>query len=128
MKRRRLLGLTAATASTAGCVVGYHDAGAAESDADPIPGVDLPVPRDEIETPAPRDQIPAIVDPAFGGWSEAKTTGDDRETLDRLREFRGYGRPILVSINRKNFLREIAGRSTDEALSVSLAATSMAVE
>ncbi len=69
-----------------------------------------------------------IVDPAFGGWSEAKTTADDRETFDRLREFRGYGRPILVSINRKNFLREIAGRDTEEALAVSLAATSMAVE
>jgi len=40
-----------------------------------------------------------IVDPAFGGWSEEKTTGDDRETFDRLREFRGHGRPILVSIN-----------------------------
>jgi len=69
-----------------------------------------------------------IVDPAFGGWSEAKTLEDDRETLRRLREFRGLGRPILVSINRKNFLREIAGRSTEEALAVSLAATSMAVE
>jgi dihydropteroate synthase len=69
-----------------------------------------------------------IVDPAFGGWSEAKTTDQDRETLRRLREFRGYGRPILVSINRKNFLREVAGRSTEEALPVSLAATSMAVE
>jgi dihydropteroate synthase len=69
-----------------------------------------------------------IVDPAFGGWSAAKTTDDDRETFDRLREFRGYGRPILVSINRKNFLREIAGRDTEKALPVSLAATSMAVE
>ena len=69
-----------------------------------------------------------IVDPAFGGWSEEKTTDDDRETFDRLREFRGYGRPILVSINRKNFLREIAGRDTEAALPVSLAATSMAVE
>jgi len=69
-----------------------------------------------------------IVDPAFGGWSEAKTLEDDRETFRRLREFRGLGQPILVSINRKNFLREIAGRSTDEALAVSLAATSMAVE
>ena len=69
-----------------------------------------------------------IVDPAFGGWSEAKTTDDDRETFDRLREFRAYGRPILVSINRKNFLREVAGRDTEGALSVSLAATSMAVE
>ncbi|WP_148414275.1 dihydropteroate synthase [Haloferax sp. KTX1] len=69
-----------------------------------------------------------IVDPAFGGWSEAKTLEHDRETFDRLREFRGYGYPILVSINRKNFLRDVAGRSTEEALPVSLAATSMAAE
>jgi len=69
-----------------------------------------------------------ILDPAFGGWSEAKTLGDDRETFRRLREFRGYGRPLLVSINRKNFLRDLAGRSTEAALPVSLAATSMAVE
>jgi dihydropteroate synthase len=69
-----------------------------------------------------------IVDPAFGGWSEAKTLDDDRETFRRLREFRAIGQPVLVSINRKNFLRELAGRSTDEALPVSLAATSMAVE
>jgi len=69
-----------------------------------------------------------IVDPAFGGWSEAKTLDDDRETFRRLREFRGLGRPVLVSINRKNFLRELAGRSTEEALPVSLAATAMAVE
>jgi dihydropteroate synthase len=69
-----------------------------------------------------------IVDPAFGGWSEAKTLADDRETFHRLREFRALGRPILVSINRKNFLCDIAGRSTEEALPVSLAATAMAVE
>ncbi|WP_017343400.1 dihydropteroate synthase [Halorubrum sp. T3] len=69
-----------------------------------------------------------ILDPAFGGWSEAKTHDDDRETFHRLREFRGYGRPLLVSINRKSFLKTIAGRSTEEALPVSLAATSMAVE
>jgi dihydropteroate synthase len=69
-----------------------------------------------------------LVDPAFGGWSEGKTTDDDRETFRRLREFRGLGQPILVSINRKNFLREVAGRSTEAALPVSLAATSMAVE
>jgi dihydropteroate synthase len=69
-----------------------------------------------------------IVDPAFGGWSEAKTLEHDRETLRRLREFRALGRPILVSINRKNFLRDLAGRDTEAALPVSLAATSMAVE
>jgi len=69
-----------------------------------------------------------IVDPAFGGWSEAQTLDDDRETFRRLREFRALERPMLVSINRKNFLGEIAGRETDERLPVSLAATSMAVE
>ncbi|MFB6266404.1 MAG: dihydropteroate synthase [Halodesulfurarchaeum sp.] len=69
-----------------------------------------------------------IVDPAFGGWSEAQTLGDDRETFRRLGEFRALDRPILVSINRKNFLRRLAGRSTEEALPVSLAATAMAVE
>ena len=69
-----------------------------------------------------------IIDPAFGGWSEEKTLEDDRETFRRLREFRAIGQPILVSINRKNFLRELAGRETEQALPVSLAATSMAVE
>ncbi|MFC6768953.1 dihydropteroate synthase [Natrinema soli] len=69
-----------------------------------------------------------IVDPAFGGWSEAQTLEDDRETFRRLREFRALGRPMLVSINRKNFLGEIADRETEERLPVSLAATSMAVE
>ncbi|MFB6074013.1 MAG: dihydropteroate synthase [Haloarculaceae archaeon] len=69
-----------------------------------------------------------LVDPAFGGWSEEKTTEQDRETLRRLREFRALDRPILISINRKNFLRELTGRSTEDALPVSLAATSMAVE
>jgi dihydropteroate synthase len=69
-----------------------------------------------------------IVDPAFGGWSADKTLEDDRETFRRLREFRGLGQPILVSINRKNFLRDLAGRTTEEALPVSLAATAMAVE
>ena len=69
-----------------------------------------------------------IIDPAFGGWSEEKTIEDDQETFRRLREFRGYGHPILVSINRKNFLRSVAGRDTEGALPVSLAATAMAVE
>jgi len=69
-----------------------------------------------------------IVDPAFGGWAEDQTLEDDRETFRRLREFRGLNRPMLVSINRKNFLRSLADRSTEGALPVSLAATSMAVE
>ena len=84
---------------------------------------------DEIYAALARDPLTekTIVDPAFGGWSDGKTTAVDRETFERLGEFRGIGHPILVSINRKDFLREIAGRSTEKALSVSLAATSMAV-
>ncbi|WP_050048322.1 dihydropteroate synthase [Halanaeroarchaeum sulfurireducens] len=69
-----------------------------------------------------------IVDPAFGGWSQDKTLEDDRETLRRLREFRALDRPMLVSINRKNFLKSIVDRDTAGALPASLAATSMAVE
>jgi dihydropteroate synthase len=69
-----------------------------------------------------------IVDPAFGGWSEAKTTADDRETFRRLPAFRRFERPILVSINRKNFLGEVVDRDTDERLPASLAATALAVE
>ncbi len=76
------------------------------------------------------DPLPpgTIVDPAFGGWSTGKTEAVDRETFRRLREFQALDRPILVSINRKNFLRNVADRSTEGALPVSLAATSMAVE
>ena len=69
-----------------------------------------------------------IIDPAFGGWSEDKDLAADQETFDRLREFAAIDRPLLVSINRKNFLRKPLGRSTEEALPVSLAATSLAVE
>ena len=69
-----------------------------------------------------------IIDPAFGGWSEAKTLADDRETFDRLAEFRRFDRPILVSINRKNFVGELVGKPTEERLPASLAATALAVE
>lgn len=69
-----------------------------------------------------------IVDPAFGRWCEEKTLEVDAETFDRLPEFRIFGRPVLASINRKNFLRKPIGRSTEAALPASLAATAMAVE
>ncbi len=69
-----------------------------------------------------------ILDPAFGGWSEEKTLADDRETFHRLGEFRELGRPLLVSINRKNFLGDVVDRETDDRLPASLAATALAVE
>jgi dihydropteroate synthase len=69
-----------------------------------------------------------IVDPAFGGWSEAKTLADDREIFHRLREFRDLNCPLLVSLNRKNFVGDIVDRPTDDRLPASLAATALAVE
>ncbi len=69
-----------------------------------------------------------IVDPAFGGWSEAKTLEDDREIFSRLGEFCDLGQPMLVSINRKNFLGDIVERETADRLPASLAATALAVE
>ena len=69
-----------------------------------------------------------ILDPAFGGWSETKTLADDHETFHRLEEFRSFGKPLLISINRKNFLGDVVDRDTDERLPASLAATALAVD
>jgi len=68
-----------------------------------------------------------ILDPAFGGWSKAKPTPTT------ARRSTGYGSSAATvarcsSRSTKSFLKTIAGRSTEEALPVSLAATSMAVE
>ncbi|AWB26634.1 dihydropteroate synthase [Halococcoides cellulosivorans] len=68
-----------------------------------------------------------IVDPAFGRWSDAQTLDQDRALLARLGELRALDRPILVSLHRKSFLRELCDRSTEDALPVSLAATALAV-
>ncbi|MFB6133464.1 MAG: dihydropteroate synthase [Halanaeroarchaeum sp.] len=85
---------------------------------------------DKVYAALERGPLPenAIVDPAFGGWSASKTLEDDRATFRRLREFAALDRPILVSINRKNFLRTVVDRSTEDALPVSLGATALAVE
>ena len=85
---------------------------------------------DDIFDALVADPLPpqTIIDPAFGGWSEEKDLAADRETFDRLREFAAIDHPLLVSINRKNFLRKPLNRSTDEALPASLAATALAVE
>lgn len=76
-----------------------------------------------------RDPLPedAIVDPAFGRWSDEQTLEQDRALLDRLGEFRALDRPLLVSLHRKSFLRTLCDRSTEAALPVSLAATAIAV-
>ncbi|MFB6360917.1 MAG: dihydropteroate synthase [Halobacteriales archaeon] len=95
----------------------------------------------DLERPGALDRVDAIydaladeltaktiVDPAFGGWSESKSLAVDRETFRRLGEFRALGRPLLVSINRKNFLKDVVGRDTEGALPASLGATALAVQ
>ncbi|MEF8800415.1 MAG: dihydropteroate synthase [Halolamina sp.] len=70
-----------------------------------------------------------IIDPAFGGWYDEKTYGDNWEMFRRLREFRAFGRPILTATNREDFLGDIADRpETEDQLAVSLAAATMEVE
>ena len=69
-----------------------------------------------------------ILDPAFGRWSEAQDLAGDRALFRSLERFRAHGRPLLVSINRKNFLGEIVDRPTEKRLSASLAATALAID
>lgn len=85
---------------------------------------------DDIYAALASDPLPpkTIIDPAFGGWSEEKGEAVDQETFHRLSEFRAIGKPMLVSINRKNFLRHLVDRTTEKALPASLAATALAVE
>lgn len=76
--------MTAAAVSTAGYTVGYNggDRPRTEAESDPVPGVDLPVPSEDIETRLGKDSIPAVVDPAFAAdWSGLDTEGIDDPTL-----------------------------------------------
>lgn len=77
-----------------------------------------------------RDPLPenAIIDPAFGNWCEAKTPDVDRELFERLGEFHGLGRPLLVSLDRKPFLQAFVRDQATDPWPASLAATAMAVE
>ena len=69
-----------------------------------------------------------IIDPAFGGWGKQKTLDLDVETFRQLERFCELSNPVLISINRKNFLRRVVGKSTEDSLSVSLAATAIAID
>lgn len=69
-----------------------------------------------------------IIEPILGGSTDSQTAAVDRETVRRLPEFRGYGRPILVSPDGERSPRSLVGRSTGDALAVSLGATALAVD
>jgi hypothetical protein len=83
MKRRRLLAMAGIAVSSAGCTVGYTGGDRPfEAESDPVPGVDLPVPSEDIEIRLGKDSIPAIVDPAFAAdWSGLDPEGIDDPTL-----------------------------------------------
>ena len=69
-----------------------------------------------------------IIDPGIGKWTPEKTYEYDLAIIDRLRDFRCFGCPILVGLSRKTFIGEILGESDPAKRDIgSLAATSIAV-
>jgi dihydropteroate synthase len=67
-----------------------------------------------------RDRV--ILDPGLGF---GKTVEHNLQILDRLREFRSFGRPILIGASRKGFIGKISG--PEGRLEGSLAAASAAI-
>jgi dihydropteroate synthase len=64
------------------------------------------------------------IDPGIGF---AKDVKGNLDIIRRLREFRSYGRPILVGASRKGFIGKIVGGTPDERLTGSLVAASAAI-
>ena len=64
------------------------------------------------------------LDPGIGFGKDAKGNLD---LIRRLREFRSYGRPILIGASRKGFIGKIAGGEPDERLTGSLVAATAAI-
>ncbi|MBI0583013.1 MAG: dihydropteroate synthase [Methanomassiliicoccus sp.] len=69
-----------------------------------------------------RDMV--ILDPGIGF---AKLQEHNLEVLDRIRELRCAGRPVLIGASRKGFVRKLAGGSVEQRAGGSLAAASVAV-
>lgn len=66
-----------------------------------------------------------IVDPGFGF---GKSVADNLRLLARLSDFRVLGRPLLVGISRKSFIRHISGDAVDktgEGTTAAIAAAAM---
>jgi dihydropteroate synthase len=64
------------------------------------------------------------IDPGIGFGKDVKGNLD---IIRRLREFRSYGRPILIGASRKGFIGKVVGGTTDERLTGSLASASAAI-
>ena len=64
------------------------------------------------------------IDPGIGFGKDVKGNLD---IIRRLREFRSYGRPILIGASRKGFIGKIVGGTTDERLTGSLVCASAAI-
>jgi dihydropteroate synthase len=64
------------------------------------------------------------IDPGLGFSKDVKGNLD---IIRRLREFRSYGRPILVGASRKGFIGKIVGGTPDERLTGSLVAATAAI-
>jgi dihydropteroate synthase len=64
------------------------------------------------------------IDPGIGFGKDVKGNLD---IIRRLREFRSYGRPILVGASRKGFIGKIVGGTPEERLTGSLVAATAAI-
>ena len=80
--------------------------------------------RVDEATKAGIDPSRIAINPGIGFGKDAKGNLD---IIRRLREFRSYGRPIMVGASRKAFIGKIVGGSPDERLTGSLVAASAAI-
>jgi dihydropteroate synthase len=64
------------------------------------------------------------IDPGIGFGKDAKGNLD---IIRRLREFRSFGRPIMIGASRKGFIGKIVGGESDERLTGSLVAATAAI-
>ena len=65
-----------------------------------------------------------MIDPGIGF---GKTLDHNLQILSRLREFRSFGKPIVIGVSRKSFIGKITGLPPEQRLEGSIAAAVMAV-
>ena len=65
-----------------------------------------------------------IIDPGVGF---GKTPEENLAIINRLREFRSLGKPVLLGVSRKSFIGKTLGLEVDERLEASLAAAVMGI-
>ena len=65
-----------------------------------------------------------ILDPGIGF---GKRRSDNYEILRRLREFKIFGRPVMVGVSRKSFLQNPLGETPHDRLEESIAAGTIAM-